>query len=395
MPEIEAKSWIDKFVEYTDNSEPPELYRRWTAISVVAAALQRKVHLTWGTYKLFPNMYIVLVGPPAARKGTAMAPGSRMLRKLGVKLAAEATTREALISTLKESFRTDITPDGNTILSHSSLTIFSPELTVFLGYNNVILMADLSDWYDSAERWTYRTKNAGTDEIDGVFVNLLGATTPQLLQTTLPQDAIGGGLTSRIVFVYEDKKGKVVAAPFLTTKQANLEEWLQEDLDRIYLLNGEYQVTKSYMKRWTEWYEHQDAHPPFNDQKFAGYLGRRQTHVQKLSMILCASYPVPKGQRKLIITEDHLNEAIDLLELTEVKMPNVFGGFGQNALASVMEKILKHIRVAGKRIPVKEISRMFLYDADKNDIALILETLESGDYINIIHGDKGVEVEAK
>lgn len=90
-----------------------------------------------------------------------------------------------------------------------------------------------------------------------------------------------------------------------------------------------------------------------------------------------------------------MNEAIDLLELTEVKMPNVFGGFGQNALASVMDKILKHIRVAGKRIPVKEISRMFLYDADKNDIALILETLESGDYINIIHGDKGVEVEAK
>ena len=389
------ESWIDKFVEYTDNSEPPILYRKWTAISVIAAALQRKVHLEWGTYKLYPNMYIVLVGPPAARKGTAMSPGAKMLRKLGVKLAAEATTREALISTLKESFRNDVTPDGSTIMNHSSLTIFSPELTVFLGYNNVILMADLADWYDSADRWTYRTKNAGTDEIDGVFVNLLGATTPELLQTTLPQDAIGGGLTSRIVFVYEEKKGKVVAAPFLTTEQANMEEWLQEDLDRIYMLNGQYQITKGYMSRWTEWYEHQDAHPPFNDQKFAGYLGRRQTHVQKLSMIICASYPVPKGQRSLIITEDHLNEAISLLEETELKMPNVFGGFGQNALASVMDKVLRHIRNANKKIPIKEISRMFLFDADKNDIALILDTLESGDYINIIYGGTDTMVEAK
>jgi len=389
------KSWLDHFVDYTDNSEPPLLYRKWTAISVVAAALQRKVSLEWGTYKLYPNMYIVLVGPPAARKGTAMSPGSKMLRRLGVKLAAEATTREALISTLKESFITSVTPDGGTITSHSSLTIFSPELTVFLGYNNVILMADLSDWYDSADRWTYRTKNSGTDEIDGVFVNLLGATTPQLLQTTLPQDAIGGGLTSRIVFVYEEKKGKVVAAPFLTEKQANLEEQLQEDLDRIYMLTGGFQITKGYMERWKEWYEHQDAHPPFNDEKFAGYLGRRQTHVQKLSMIICASYQVKSGQKELIITLDHLNEAIELLEETEIKMPNVFGGFGQNPLASVMDKILKHIRNAKGRVGIKTISKMFLYDANKNDIALILETLESGDYITIIHGDNGIEVVAK
>ena len=387
------ESWIDKFVRYTDNSEPPILYRKWVAVSTVAAALQRKVFLEWGTYKLYPNMYIVLVGPPAARKGTAMSPGSKLLRRLGIKLAAEATTREALISTLKESFRTDVTPDGGSILSHSSLTIFSPELTVFLGYNNVILMADLSDWYDSADRWTYRTKNSGTDEIDGVFVNLLGATTPELLQTTLPQDAIGGGLTSRIVFVYEEKKGKVVAAPFLTTEQANLEEWLQEDLDRIYLLNGQYQVTKSYMERWIEWYEYQDMHPPFNDQKFEGYLGRRQTHVQKLSMIICASYPINKGDKKLIITREHLDEAIEMLEETEKKMPNVFGGFGQNALASVMDKVLKHIRNSKGKVNVKELNRMFLYDANKEDIASILATLEGGDYIKIYYGEK-VTVEA-
>jgi len=29
--------WIDAFMLYTENTEPPVLYRKWTAISVIAA----------------------------------------------------------------------------------------------------------------------------------------------------------------------------------------------------------------------------------------------------------------------------------------------------------------------------------------------------------------------
>ena len=74
--------WIESYLEATDNTEPPILYRTWTAVSVIAAVLQRKVFLEWHT-RIFPNMYIVLVGPPGrCRKGTAMVPVQKMLRIL-------------------------------------------------------------------------------------------------------------------------------------------------------------------------------------------------------------------------------------------------------------------------------------------------------------------------
>ena len=201
--------WIDGFLEYTSNSEPPASYKLWTAISILSAVMQRKVFLEWGPLTFYPNMYVVLVGPSGkCRKGTAMSFAEDFLLDMDqVHLAAESITREALIRTLSETTdNVEIAP-GN-LQFHSSLTIFAPELTVFLGYNNFQLMSDITDWYDCRRKWTYRTKNMGTDVIDGVYVSLFGATTPELIRTTLPLDAIGGGLTSRMIFVYEPNKGK-------------------------------------------------------------------------------------------------------------------------------------------------------------------------------------------
>jgi len=114
-------------------------------------------------------MYIVLVGPSGkCRKGTAMGFGMKFLREMGIKMAAESTTREALCRDLKQSNDTKVDISTGDLQLHSSLTIYSQELTVFLGYNNQALMSDLTDWYDCRDAWTYRTKNQGTDDIVGV-----------------------------------------------------------------------------------------------------------------------------------------------------------------------------------------------------------------------------------
>ena len=108
------------------------MYRQWVGISTIAAVLQRKCSMRWGTITFYPNMYVALVGPAGkCRKGTAMSPGAAMLKDLGVKLSAEAITREALIRELKETTNTVVDPLTGVIYMHSSLTIYSQELTVF------------------------------------------------------------------------------------------------------------------------------------------------------------------------------------------------------------------------------------------------------------------------
>jgi hypothetical protein len=319
----------------------------------------------------FPNMYIVLVGPSGkCRKGTAMGPGEDMLNDLGIKIASTSITREALIHQLKTCSDTNITPDGKMAM-HSSLTIFSKELTVFLGYNNQQLMADLTDWYDCAGRWEYRTKNMGTDDISGVWVNLIGATTPDLLQTTLPRDAIGGGLTSRIIFVYENKKDHTEPFPILTKEEIELGAKLRVDLEKISMLQGEFTVTDSFIDAWIEWYTRIDqSPPPFDDHRFAGYFERRPTHMYKLCMIMSAA---KSGSMRIDI--DDFNRALDLLTSTERMMPFTFSGLGKSSSSDSLNRLMVLIATR-KRMSMVEVTAIFRNDVEPRTLDSIIYTLK-------------------
>jgi hypothetical protein len=335
--------------------------------------MKRKLVLHWGTLTVYPNLYVVLVGPSGkCRKGTAMGPGMKFLRDLGIKVAAESITREALIRELKQSNDTQVDVSTGEMFLHASLTIYSQELTVFLGYNNQALMADLTDWYDCRDAWTYRTKNMGTDEIIGVWVNLIGATTPELLQTTLPRDAIGGGLTSRIIFVFENRKGKVVECPFLTPKERVLERQLVEDLQRISIMSGEFKVTEGFIEAYVTWYRKFSEEPiPFEDYRFGGYFERRPTHLLKLSMILSVS----RGDSREITAADFVR-AQKILGMTEEKMSCTFSGVGKSSNAEVIQRAMSII-ASSKEIDFNDLMRQFYQDVDKFTLEKIIETLQS------------------
>jgi len=316
-------------------------------------------------------MYIVLVGPSGkCRKGTAMGDGEGFLVDLGIKVASTSITREALIHQLKTSSDTSFHADGKGMSLHSSLTIYSKELTVFLGYNNQQLMADLTDWYDCAARWEYRTKNMGTDDISGVWVNLIGATTPDLLQTTLPRDAIGGGLTSRIIFVYENKKDHTEPFPVQTGAEIALGVELRTDLERISMLQGEFSVTERFIETWIRWYTKLDnSPPPFEDHRFAGYFERRPTHMYKLCMILSAS----RTDSMVIDTVD-FDRALNLMIKTEKMMPYTFSGLGKSSNSEVLNRALTIIATR-KRVSVEQLQAMFYNDADSRTLESIIHTM--------------------
>jgi hypothetical protein len=356
----ELDDWIESYMEYTSNTEPPELYHKWIAVSCIAAALRRKCSFPWGQITFYPNFYVVLVGSSGrCRKGTAMGIGAGFLKHIGVKMASEAITREALIRELSEADDTQIDLANATMQHSTSITIYSQELTVFLGYDNKQLISDLTDWYDCRDKWTYRTKGMGTDNLTNVWVNLIGATTPQLIQSALPPDAIGGGLSSRMIFVYEEDKQQPVPFPFLSDNQTKTGEALMRDLQRIDHLEGEFKVTEGFLKRWGEWYLHQDANPPFqNNLNFEGYVNRRPNHVIKLCMIISAA-----RRDDLVITSDTFDDALALLEQTEVKMAYTFSGFGKGASSEILSRIIRYLRRSGPQ-PVDRVYSTFYSDLE-------------------------------
>ena len=374
--------WLDAFMLLTENSEPPILFRKWTAISTIASALQRKVRMELGlSLTFYPNLYIILVGPSATGKGTAMKYASDIVEQVSsIRLSAQATSLQALIRRMKETNLTDIDINTGEQQFHSSLTIFSTEFTVFLGYHNKELIAALCEWYDCHSRWSYETIARKKEEVIGVWVNLLGGTTPDSIQSSLPLESIGGGLTSRIIFVYEDKREKLVICPTKTEREIDLQQMLIHDLEKISLLSGNMNYTSDWLDLYTVWCKEADVNPPFYDKKFDGYCGRRRKHLISLSMVCCAS-----RTHNMIMTSDDLQRAIKLLAEVEVKMGRVFKGMGQSDISSLISDAIVFIENSlTDEIPFWQFARHFEGNMDKFVMDRVLYTLEVSKYIKIL-----------
>lgn len=365
--------WLDGYMEYTYNSEPPMSFHLWTGISVLAGAMQRKVYMEWYVGRLFPNMYIALVGPSGrCRKSTAISFGWDLLKRIqGVRTSAQLVTQQQLIRDIKESVSTFTNVYTGGIEFHCSMTVMSSELSTFLGNKNIDFLSMLTSMYDSEDEWEYRTKTQGTDKINGLCLNLLGGTAPDWISTMIPQEAIGGGFTSRFIFVVERDAGKIVPDPTLTARQRALREKLLKDLEQIHLMAGKVKFTDIALEQYEDWYKGQRTKQPIEGKNFDGYCGRRAAHVRKLCLIMSAS----RGS-SYMIDEHDLARAIKTLESAEATMPQAFSGLGRARYSDLTETVLDYMAQTNrKQFKHSELLRIFYRDIDSWTLGVIMQTL--------------------
>lgn len=381
--------WLDGYIKFTKETEPPLSYHIWTGLSIITGTLQRRVHFKWGHSKIYPNMYVILVGPSGqTRKGEALKIGRNFIDNLAIPTVSQSIIREALVRALADNLSSFPDPDTGLMEWHCSAMCISPELSVFLGQKHIKFLADLTDWYDSEDVWTYETKHQGTDRLMGVCLNLLGATAPDWLPSILPQEAVGGGWTSRTIFVVEEYKGKVVADPNIVGINEDLKENLSADLEQIHLLTGQIVFSDKALASYIEWYKRQEAGIkkgifPVPDPRFAGYTARRATHIKKVCMALSAS----RGDDMIVTLED-FNRGVAILEATEKKMSRVFGGLGKARFADITNAVLNYI-MARKKIRRSELLRRFRGDIDSWSLEQIERVLEQMKVIRITLKDDG------
>ena len=373
--------WLDGYMYYCNNTEPPDLFKMWSGIFAVSACLKRKCFLPWGMFTTYPNLFIVLVGPPSLGKGVSMKPAGDMLTEIGIYLSADAGSKEALTRSLRRrASDSEVLEDGQ-VKMHSSMSIFSTEFCVFLGYKNLELMGYLCEWYDCRDKFEFDAKDkTKADTVTNVWVNMLAGTTPQMIELYMPTETTGLGLSSRIIFVSENQSSKICPIPYLTEEQENIRVKLVHDLEQIHLMKGPFSYTKSFVDKWIDWYTNNKLNPPFKDDKLSGYNGRRHIHVLKLSQVMCAS-----ESDHMEITGQHLERSIDLLEQTERKMPNVFASMGKNQLAPFVHRALAIVIQNGGEITYKELFSRLQNDVNRDDFDKVIKSLEGSGTCTTIH----------
>lgn len=357
-------NWIKGYLAYTAESESPEEYHQWVALSTISGAMRRRSFFAMGYFLLYPNLYVVLVGPPGrCKKSTAMRIGRSLLSKVPeVQFTTDSVTRERLIQDLSQSH-----VDG-----HSSMTAFSSEFASLLTSSGMDMVVFLTDIYESPDQWSHKTKIGGINLIKAPYLNLLGATTPDWIARSLPLDTVGIGLTSRVVFVYQDTPRVRPAFPVLSPEQVELGKLLEHDLRIISTINGEFTLTPDAKSAYEEWYQGRLLHPnPTNDGRLAGYYERKPMHVLKICMLISAS----KKQETVITLEDY-TDTQTILSNVEDRMPQVFAAVGKNPLAYDTAQVLAVIKEAGPEgVPFAVLLNMFKHSVRKEELAECTETL--------------------
>jgi len=366
--------WITNYMQYVENTESPKVYHQWAGLSTISAALQKKVRLRLGRLSIFPNQYIVLVGPPGLRKSSALHSCTHLMQDIeGIKTADNASTQQALVDSLKDAEDAHII--NGMRYEHSSLTAICSELEMFLGqkHSNMEMLIFLTDAFDSPEGvWTARTRGKGRLEVKSMYLNLLAATTPSSIMSSLPTGAIGGGLSSRILFVYADKVQKKIAIPEHDPSLGDLERRLRIDLHKMSLMTGEFSLTQDARKYYIHWYENFDPMGGgriCNDNYFHGWYHRKPLFVQKLVQVSSAS-----RSSNMVIEKKDFVRAIQWVEEVEETMTEVFRGVGRSEYAQETAEIAKVLQ-SRSSITEPELLRLVMKDVDAKTFSTIMETL--------------------
>lgn len=356
------QNWLKAYINFTRHSESPDAYHFWTGVATVAGALRRKVWIDQRQFQWTPNFYIILVGPPGvAAKSTSIRSGLSILERVeGVFFGPQSMTWQALTEALQNAQEIIEVPGRPEAEVMSCLTIGISELGTFLRADDGELIDVLvAMWDGQKEVWRRQTKTQGATVIHNPWLNIIGCTTPAWLKDNLPEVFIGGGLASRILFVYADKKRQLVAYPGDHIEESSFKEEaenLYTDLQQIASLRGEYQLHPA-AKRWGNiWYEkHWTGERPshLQSERFNGYYARKQTHLHKTAMVLAAS-----KRNELIILEEDLIEADTLITSLEDNMLKVFASIGLSPEAKKTTDLVALIKSSKTGIPYQTLWRM-------------------------------------
>lgn len=391
MPRRHFKNWLRAYAEYTQYSESPASFHFWTGVSTIAGALRRQVWIEQRIFQWVPNFYIVIVGPAGvAAKSTCVRLGMDLLREVpGVKFGPQSITWQALVQSLADS-RVEVPfpgPDDTFLTGEYQpmccITCPVGELGTFLKPEDQTLVdVMISLWDGQKETWDHITKTSGESQVVNPWINVIGCVTPTWLRQNFPENLVGGGLTSRVLFVYGDKKRHYVPYPsqmITSLDHADQRQRLVDDLIEIGELKGEYELTRDAVVWGSAWYQNLWERCPahLEGERFAGYRARKQTHIHKVAMVLAAAQ-----REELVIEESDLAAADSLVSSLEQDMMTVFQSIGVEQSNIQNNEVLGYIR-AHQQISWRDLWRQCMPVMSARDFSIAIQSITDAGLVSV------------
>ena len=339
-------------------------------------------------FRWYPNFYIIFVAPPGIiSKTTTMDMGMDLVKQVpGIKFGPDVVTWQALVTAFaaaQEDFQ-----HGEDWMPMSPLTLASGELGNLINPQDRDMVNLFITLWDGRSSFEKITKGSGTDIVSAPWINMIGCTTPHWIADNMPAATVGGGFTSRCVFVYADRKENFIAYPDEHTRpdHEDFAKALTMDLEHISTkLVGEFKLTEDVRAWGREWYQKMwsTQNQRIDDERLDGYLARKQTHMHKLALILSAS----RGDSQVIELDD-IQLADRMLEATEHDLDKVFSRIGRSEESLQAERFITFIKRYGRLPYMKAYQHIHSHFPDfRNFEGVLAGAINSGQVKLVYEGN--------
>lgn len=374
------KDFFTEYMSYVklDKSEAPANYHRWACSSILGALLGRQIYLPFGASRIYPNQYIMLMGPPATKKGTVINIAKNLLAGAGYqRFSADRTSKERFLMDMNSMDDMEEDLENLTFDAPAESYVMAGEFVDFIGQGDVGFMMTLTNLWDNLPLYEHKKITGRSVLVQKPTVNVLGGSTATTFLIAFPPEAMGTGALSRILLINGEAAGNKVPwpEPLDELQRAILIARLQDIKDTI---KGEMNLTQAAKDIGSEIY---NKLIPVDDARFSHYMQRRHIHMVKLAMILTAS------SGRMSIEKEDIIKSNTMLVMAEKKMPKALGEFGASKYSDVTDKVLSflggRLRPASANDLWKIVQRDLNAPSDLNNILLNLKTAEKIQIISI------------
>lgn len=387
--ERQLPDWINAYTAHMRAKGVPEIYARWTAISIIGGAMEQKVWHENNIGRLYPNTYVIIIGESGVGKtintNDARLRWSALSRTAGHSVAPSSLTAASLIDALEDAHRV-VKHDELPAEGFNSLLLPVNELPVLMSKYDEELLANMTDLYDCH---CFVQRRRGGDlfiDVENPQLHMLAAIPPTVLSSILPESAWESGFVSRLLFIYSSERrrrsmfGRAVSSD---TKAKERDNALASDLRQIAKLVGRVEPAPEMAEAFDAWALEGGCAPEPSHPKLTTYCTRRDTHLMKICMAVCAS----EGN-DLRITHEHFIRALDYLHNAEDQLTAMFkamthGGDGATIKAA-MHFVNEHFQKTGKPVPESwVISILIRHTSDTWRVAHLLKAMIDGGHLKI------------
>lgn len=374
--------FLEDYLFFTQGNETPEIMHLWVGLSVLAGAAEKRVWIDRGFFKIYPNLYTILVAPAGVcAKSTSMDLGSKLLKESGYSVLEGSILKEKIIIEMCEAQK-EVDVSADVTFVHSSVTFMSDELNVLLS-SGTEMIKFLVDMWGKDDLYTYKTKNSGSYEIHYPYFNFLAAAVPQWFGPSLASDMASTGLLARCVFVYEEKKRGKWPEPIISPEQYRARDRCLQHLYSMTNHFGALKLSKEFETLFREWYMLQDV-SPLEDYRIASYLERRtKVHILKVASL------VALGDRRAELLPIDFKRALAIFTTTEKKLRTAFLIAGGNRLAPHILRVKAILESQNGAVMLKTLYGVLHTELDPTEFKTVLQTLIETEYAKVIRGNDG------